>query len=775
MQENINIPDSNITTNLTFRNLVLMNMQQLTNFPYIENDFDALTDYQLLCLIVKYLNDVITNSNEQNDSITNLYNAFLSLQTYVNNTKDTLENAFNSLDNYVRDYFANLNVQDEINNKLDQMATDGSLTLLIKNYVDPIYQEYENSINTEVSSFKTTINGEITTINNKVNAATSGSPKGVYSTVSDLESDNPDHDYIYVVTATGNWYYYDTSSSEWTSGGSYQSTGIADGSVTYDMLDTNLYNDIVNLEDTVNRSFTSSNTKKVNSYVYEGLTTGTSFTNSSYYFNNSIDKVNKPRFISNITFTGEITKVGIICLSIDNSGNIISRYNYQEFNVTNNEANISYYVPANTIAMIKPVGAISYYATDQTSTNYHWNGSTSSVTTSYDRNVTMDITYTDATFKNDYDYLTTYDDISYLSDSKTFSLSQGTTSKTNYFVFDTDIGDILDSIHIDYEELAGDNPNSRASVVLTTIQSVNTDPDSATQHILAFNISSDLDIPFYKCDKEFKYLFIFVENSSVEVTFNVIKNRITALEKDINKLKTYYDYNTVLMGDSITDTNVNGKWVTSLLTKVSFKSLNNYARGYCTWTFKNDSSYNIVDTSNTNVGNNIIWNQFNRLVNDVDNNNHPTPDLIIILAGTNDAIQSKTIGNINTTFDGESILDKDITTLTNLCQSIRYTIEAIRAEYPDVKIVLTTPNQLANYSTNNYNLLVRNAILDCCKYLSCEYIDQFGESGIYQYYESVNHRFLDSGGVHPTNLGGNLISSYIIEKLDNIKGYKFTA
>lgn len=135
MQENVNIPDSTITSALTFRNLVLMNMQQLTNFPYIENDFDALTDYELLCLVVKFLNDVIDNQNEQNASITNMYNAFLALQTYVNNTKDTLEDAFNNLDDYVRNYFDNLDVQEEINNKLDQMLEDGILEQIIEQFI----------------------------------------------------------------------------------------------------------------------------------------------------------------------------------------------------------------------------------------------------------------------------------------------------------------------------------------------------------------------------------------------------------------------------------------------------------------------------------------------------------------------------------------------------------------------------------------------------------------------------------------------------------------
>lgn len=134
MQGNVNIPDSTITTNLSFRQLVLMNMQQLTNFPYIEKDFDALTDYELLCLVVKFLNDVIANQNEQNDSITRMYESFLALQDYVNNTKDELEDAFNNLDDYVRNYFDNLDVKEEINNKLDQMLEDGVLEQIIEQF-----------------------------------------------------------------------------------------------------------------------------------------------------------------------------------------------------------------------------------------------------------------------------------------------------------------------------------------------------------------------------------------------------------------------------------------------------------------------------------------------------------------------------------------------------------------------------------------------------------------------------------------------------------------
>jgi hypothetical protein len=136
MNDNININDSHLNPSMTFRRLCFLHMQQLTNFPYIEKDFDALTDYELLCLVVKYLNDVINNSNKQNESITNLYNAFLDLQTYMNNSVEELEDAFNELNDYVRDYFANLDVQEEINNKLDEMLEDGVLEQIIEQYIN---------------------------------------------------------------------------------------------------------------------------------------------------------------------------------------------------------------------------------------------------------------------------------------------------------------------------------------------------------------------------------------------------------------------------------------------------------------------------------------------------------------------------------------------------------------------------------------------------------------------------------------------------------------
>lgn len=55
----------------------------LQNFPFIEQDFDALTDYELLCKVVEYLNKVIDAQNKDTEDIADLQTAFNQLKSYV--------------------------------------------------------------------------------------------------------------------------------------------------------------------------------------------------------------------------------------------------------------------------------------------------------------------------------------------------------------------------------------------------------------------------------------------------------------------------------------------------------------------------------------------------------------------------------------------------------------------------------------------------------------------------------------------------------------------
>ncbi|UWG09263.1 MAG: Pectate lyase superfamily protein [Bacteriophage sp.] len=101
-----------------YKNLTPFKWFVLENFPFIEADFDALTEWQLFCKLGKEMNKIINSENTLGSQMENVTNAFIELQNYVNN------------------YFDSLDVQEEINNKLNEMVADGTLENIISNYVN---------------------------------------------------------------------------------------------------------------------------------------------------------------------------------------------------------------------------------------------------------------------------------------------------------------------------------------------------------------------------------------------------------------------------------------------------------------------------------------------------------------------------------------------------------------------------------------------------------------------------------------------------------------
>lgn len=75
---------------------------------------DSLSYYELLNKVVDYLNKTMEDVTTLNGDVTAMYEAYVSLQEYVNT------------------YFDSLDVQEEINNKLNAMALDGSLSHIIE-------------------------------------------------------------------------------------------------------------------------------------------------------------------------------------------------------------------------------------------------------------------------------------------------------------------------------------------------------------------------------------------------------------------------------------------------------------------------------------------------------------------------------------------------------------------------------------------------------------------------------------------------------------------
>ncbi len=177
------IPDQNTYKEMTpFKRFVLQ------SFPWIDANFDALTNYELMGKIIEYLNDIISNENTVQSNVTALYNAFVDLHDYVNN------------------YFENLDVQNEINNKIDEMVENGEFNAILSTYVNNYLEPIIDGQDTRIDE-----------INSKVNRVASGSPLAASST-----SGMTDTTKIYVNTTDGYWYYY--NGTTWQQGGVYQST-----------------------------------------------------------------------------------------------------------------------------------------------------------------------------------------------------------------------------------------------------------------------------------------------------------------------------------------------------------------------------------------------------------------------------------------------------------------------------------------------------------------------------------------------------------------------
>ena len=140
--------------NYDYKRLTPFKWFVLENFPFIDEDFDDITNYQLLCKLGEEINKIINSQNLVGEQI------------------EELTNAFNNLKDYVDNYFDNLDVQKEVNTKLDAMVEDGTLAKIIN---QEIFTELNNQVsaNTQnIGALQTTVGThgtQIESVTNEVN------------------------------------------------------------------------------------------------------------------------------------------------------------------------------------------------------------------------------------------------------------------------------------------------------------------------------------------------------------------------------------------------------------------------------------------------------------------------------------------------------------------------------------------------------------------------------------------------------------------------------
>lgn len=96
-----------------------------------------------------------TNFHELNqDWFLNEFNKIIDQWKAMQKNFDSLQDAVNDLKNYVHDYFKNLDVQEEINKKLDQMCEDGTLNILLQMHARTVLPSKDISGNTDTKNIQ---------------------------------------------------------------------------------------------------------------------------------------------------------------------------------------------------------------------------------------------------------------------------------------------------------------------------------------------------------------------------------------------------------------------------------------------------------------------------------------------------------------------------------------------------------------------------------------------------------------------------------------------
>ena len=105
------------------------------NIPMVFDD--SLSYYECLCALWKWLQTDVIDVINNNATVTQKWREELTeFEDDMTDKFDNLNDAFDTLKTWVETYFDNLDVQEEINNKLDEMAEDGTLADIISQYLN---------------------------------------------------------------------------------------------------------------------------------------------------------------------------------------------------------------------------------------------------------------------------------------------------------------------------------------------------------------------------------------------------------------------------------------------------------------------------------------------------------------------------------------------------------------------------------------------------------------------------------------------------------------
>jgi lysophospholipase L1-like esterase len=699
-------------------------------YPMLIHKYESLVDDETAVIdklnkIITYLNSVGKLTNDVVKNWNTVMNWVLN-DGLLENVNDKLTDMINKgqLDSLINSVLAIKANQSDLNITNNNVALNASAIasnnakigdLTTSNTTD------KSSVVNMIKEVKTQANTNATSIVNIGN----GSPKGTYATVTALQTAFPTGTTgIYIVTADGGWYYW--SGSAWTKGGTYQSTGIASGSITPDKtsfmsIGKNLFNpatSIVGQMVDYNSGNLASNTDHVAS-DYISVSPSTNYVINKSNFNLAFYDINKvfigPAYTLHtggayFTTPSNCAFIRFSCSGYNADHNLANEMQveqntvsttYQAFNYTVNQNNI----PLLSIAQI-PDGLITTQKT-----NFFVVGKNL-----YDKTKATDGYLVDGAHGGGFLTWATHSMSDWIP--VTVGLSYILNTNCNYGFYD-----------INKVFISGNNSVTSGTALIA--------PTNAVYIRFSIDITNGQSVK-NTCQ---------LEQNTVTTSYLAYGYVLASQYINIPSSPSWYNGKKLTtFGDSIT---AGATWQPYLMSKLGFSSYTNLGVG---------GTKLADDGSNTGM------------VTDARINTIPLDsDVILLMGGTNDW-GSIPLGDLTYPYDVtrfKGALAQTILKLQTRCPNALIVVMSLLSGRGDVN----GSGQAINGTTPAVNSLgltsedYANATKDVCHYMSTPFIDVFGKTGINQF----NRATYITDTVHPNSAGGKLMANVIVNGLKGME------
>ena len=177
-------------------------------------------------------------------------------------------------------------------------------------------------------------------------------------------------------------------------------------------------------------------------------------------------------------------------------------------------------------------------------------------------------------------------------------------------------------------------------------------------------------------------------------------------------------------------------------------SCRSYARSGATWTHTPNTVYDIEENTGVLSDNNVIYNQVNRLLKETgEEKTQPTPDLILIMAGTNDLwFASKRP--------------------EPLAKYIRQNCETLGTAFPKARIILITPPPFTRVPMATQHQAAAE-IEQCAQAMHLSVIRLDRAKPLLPAKKLIKRGY-SKDGVHTTEKGAKVLGHYIYEQVQKL-------